>query len=123
MTKIVLRGIEFSSLCEHHVLPFTGRAHVAYIPADRVVGLSKLARVVEAYSRRLQVQERLTQEVADALWGNLEPKGVMVVVEATHTCMTLRGIRKPGAVMTTSAIRGRMVEPEVRAEAMSLMGL
>jgi GTP cyclohydrolase IA len=120
---IVLRGIEFSSLCEHHVLPFTGVAHIAYIPDGRVIGLSKLARVVEAYARRLQIQERLTEEVADALQDNLQPKGVAVVVEATHTCMALRGVRKPGAVMVTSAIRGVVWKPEVRAEAMTLMGV
>jgi GTP cyclohydrolase IA len=118
---VVLRDVDFSSLCEHHVMPFTGRCHLAYIPEQRVVGLSKLARLVEAYSRRLQIQERMTQEIADALWKHLKPKGVMVVVEATHTCMALRGVRKPGAVMVTSAIRGKMWVPEVRAEAMSLL--
>lgn len=120
---VVLRDIEFSSLCEHHVLPFTGQAHIAYIPEHRVVGLSKLARLVEAYSRRLQIQERMTEEIAEALWTNLNPKGVAVVVEATHTCMALRGVRKPGAVMVTSALRGVVWKPEVRAEAMSLMGV
>lgn len=120
---VVLRDIEFSSLCEHHVLPFTGKAHIAYIPNQRVIGLSKLARLVEAYSRRLQIQERMTDQIADALDVNLHPKGVMVVVEATHTCMALRGVRKPGAVMVTSAIRGATWKPEVRAEAMSLLGL
>lgn len=120
---VVLRGIEFSSLCEHHVLPFTGQVHIAYVPEDRVVGVSKLARVVEAYSRRLQIQERMTKEIADALVTNLNPKGVAVVVEATHTCMALRGVRKPGSIMVTSTITGKMWEPEVRAEAMALMGL
>lgn len=118
---VVLKDIEFSSLCEHHVLPFTGKAHIAYIPNERVVGLSKLARVVEAYSRRLQVQERMTAQIATALEENLQPKGVMVVVEGVHTCMALRGIRKPGAVMVTSALRGVTWKPEVRAEAMSLL--
>jgi GTP cyclohydrolase IA len=118
---VVLRDIEFSSLCEHHVLPFTGRTHIAYVPQDRVVGLSKLARLVEAFSRRLQIQERMTEEIADALWSHLEPRGVMVVVQATHTCMALRGVRKPGAVMFTSASRGKMWKPEVRAEAMGLL--
>lgn len=118
---VVLRDIEFSSLCEHHVLPFVGQVHIAYVPAGLVVGLSKLARLVEAYSRRLQIQERMTEEIADALWNHLQPKAVMVIVQASHTCMALRGVRKPGAVMVTSAIRGKMWEPEVRAEAMGLL--
>ena len=120
---VLVRDIEFASMCEHHLLPFTGTAHVAYLPAGKIVGLSKLARVVEAYSRRLQIQERLTEQIAEALWVNLNPKGVMVVVQATHSCMALRGVRKPGAVMVTSAIKGATWKPEVRAEAMALMGL
>jgi GTP cyclohydrolase I len=103
---VVVRGIPFSSLCEHHLLPFFGTAAVAYIPRGRVVGLSKIPRIVEMYARRLQVQERLTQQVADMLMERLEPKGVGVVIEATHLCAVMRGIRKPGTIMTTSAVLG-----------------
>ncbi|MET0772212.1 MAG: GTP cyclohydrolase I FolE, partial [Candidatus Limnocylindrales bacterium] len=103
---VVVRGIPFSSLCEHHLLPFFGTAAVAYIPRGRVVGLSKIPRIVEMYARRLQVQERLTQQVADLLMERLDPKGVGVVIEATHLCAVMRGIRKPGTVMTTSAVLG-----------------
>lgn len=103
---VVVRGIPFSSLCEHHLLPFFGTAAVAYIPRGRVVGLSKIPRIVEMYARRLQVQERLTQQVADLLMERLDPKGVGVVMEATHLCAVMRGIRKPGTVMTTSAVLG-----------------
>jgi GTP cyclohydrolase IA len=103
---VVVRGIPFSSLCEHHLLPFFGTAAVAYIPRGRVVGLSKIPRIVEMYARRLQVQERLTQQVADLLMQRLDPKGVGVVIEATHLCAVMRGIRKPGTVMTTSAVLG-----------------
>jgi GTP cyclohydrolase I len=103
---VVLRDIPFASLCEHHLMPFTGVAHVGYIPQGRVVGLSKLARLVEGYARRPQVQERLTSEIADALMEELCPDGCGVVIEAAHTCMTIRGIRKPGATMVTSAVRG-----------------
>jgi GTP cyclohydrolase I len=103
---VVVRDIPFSSLCEHHLLPFFGTAAVAYIPRGRVVGLSKIPRIVEMYARRLQVQERLTQEVADLLMERLEPKGVGVVVEATHLCAVMRGIRKPGTIMITSAVLG-----------------
>jgi GTP cyclohydrolase IA len=103
---VVVRGIPFSSLCEHHLLPFFGTAAVAYIPRGRVVGLSKIPRIVEMYARRLQVQERLTQQVADLLMERLEPKGVGVVIEATHLCAVMRGIRKPGTVMITSAVLG-----------------
>jgi GTP cyclohydrolase IA len=114
---VVLRDIPFASLCEHHLLPFTGRAHVAYIPQGRVVGLSKLARLVEGYARRPQVQERLTSEIADALMDGLQPDGCGVVIEATHTCMTIRGIQKPGSTMITSAVRGGFRRrPETRAE-------
>jgi GTP cyclohydrolase I len=118
---IVLRDIEFASLCEHHVLPFLARAHIAYVPNERVVGLSKLARLVDAFAHRLQIQERLTVQIADALEDNLSPRGVMVVIEATHSCMALRGVRKPGATMVTSAIRGVAWKPEARAEAMTLL--
>ncbi len=103
---VVVRNIPFSSLCEHHLLPFTGHAAVAYIPRGRVVGLSKIPRIVEMYARRLQVQERLTQQVADLLMERLDPKGVGVVMEATHLCAVMRGIRKPGTVMITSAVLG-----------------
>lgn len=119
---VVVRDIAFSSLCEHHLLPFHGHAHVAYIPDGRVVGLSKIARLVDAYAHRLQVQERLTGQVADALMEHLSPKGVAVVMEAEHLCMSLRGPRKPGAVTGTSALRGEMLdEPEARAEALALI--
>lgn len=103
---VVVRNIPFSSLCEHHLLPFFGHAAVAYIPRGRVVGLSKVPRIVEMYARRLQVQERLTQQVADLLMERLDPKGVGVVIEATHLCAVMRGVRKPGTVMTTSAVLG-----------------
>jgi GTP cyclohydrolase I len=103
---VLVRGIPFSSLCEHHLLPFFGTAAVAYIPRGRVIGLSKIPRIVEMYARRLQVQERLTQQVADFLMERLQPKGVGVVIEATHLCATMRGVRKPGTLMTTSAVLG-----------------
>lgn len=103
---IILRDIPFASFCEHHLLPFTGHAHIGYIPNGRIVGLSKLARVVEGYARRPQIQERLTSAIADALLRTLRPDGVAVLIEATHTCMTIRGVQKPGATMVTSAVRG-----------------
>ena len=103
---VVVRDIEFHSLCEHHLLPFFGTASVAYIPRGRVIGLSKIPRIVEMYARRLQVQERLTQQIADFLQERLEPQGVGVVLEATHLCAVMRGVRKPGTVMTTSAVLG-----------------
>ena len=103
---VLLRDISFYSVCEHHLMPFVGRAHVAYLPDGRVLGVSKLARIVDSFANRLQVQERLTNQVADFLIDNLKPKGVAVVLEATHSCMTIRGIKKPGAVMVTSALRG-----------------
>lgn len=119
---VVVRNIDFTSLCEHHVLPFTGKAHVAYIPAERIVGLSKIARVVEAFSHRLQVQERLTGEIADVIDLHLKPAGVAVVLEATHSCMALRGIKKSGSTMVTSALRGALKDkPEARAEALALL--
>lgn len=112
----------FASLCEHHLLPFTGRAHVVYIPHGRIVGLSKIPRLVDAFANRLQVQERLTVQVADALVEHLNPRGVMVVIDAEHTCAALRGVRKPGTVMRTSAVRGALAEvPEARAEALALI--
>jgi GTP cyclohydrolase I len=119
---VLLRDIEFHSLCEHHLLPFTGRAHVAYLPDGKVVGLSKLARLVEGYARRPQVQERLTTQIADALMDELNPIGAACIIEATHTCMTIRGARKPGSIMVTSALRGIFKEnPSSRAEVLALM--
>ncbi len=103
---VLVRDISFNSMCEHHMLPFMGTAHIGYLPNGRVVGLSKLARVVEVVSRRPQVQERMTETIADLLVQELDAKGVAVVVEATHTCMTIRGIRKPGSLCVTSAMRG-----------------
>ena len=120
---VVVKDIPFESLCEHHMLPFFGKAHVAYVPNGRIVGLSKIARVVEEYARRLQVQERLSSQVADLLMERLEPQGVGVVMEATHTCMTMRGIRKPGAAMVTSAVRGTFkTRRATRSEFMSFIG-
>jgi len=119
---VLLRDIEFHSLCEHHLLPFTGRAHVAYLPDGKVVGLSKLARLVEGFARRPQVQERLTTQIADALMEELNPIGAACVIEATHTCMTIRGAKKPGSLMVTSALRGIFKEnPASRGEVMALM--
>lgn len=120
---VVLRDIPFASVCEHHLLPFTGHAHIGYIPKGRVVGLSKLARLVEGFARRPQVQERLTSEIADAIMETLRPDGCGVVIEAVHTCMTLRGVKKPGATMVTSAMRdGFRRRPETRAEFLSFIG-
>jgi GTP cyclohydrolase I len=119
---VVLRSIPFASLCEHHLLPFTGVAHIGYIPRGRIVGVSKLARLVEGYARRPQVQERLTSEIADAIMEELQPDGCGVVIEATHTCMTIRGIEKPGSVMVTSAMRGGFrTRPETRAEFVAIL--
>ena len=119
---VLIRDIPFYSTCEHHLLPMIGKAHVGYIPDGKVVGLSKLARVVEGYSRRPQLQERLTAEVADALHHGLEAKGAIVVVEADHLCMTVRGVQKPGSVTVTSAVRGIYARDQrTRQEAMSLI--
>ncbi len=120
---VLVQDIEVYSTCEHHLVPFHGVAHVGYIPgADgRITGLSKLARLVDVYAKRPQVQERLTTQVADALVRILEPRGVIVVIQCEHLCMSMRGIRKPGARTTTSAVRGQMREPATRAEAMSLI--
>lgn len=120
---VIVRDIPFESMCEHHLVPFIGKAHVVYIPnRGRVVGLSKLARVVEDYSRRPQLQERLTSQVADLLMDRLEPQGVMVVIEAEHMCMTMRGVRKPGASTVTSAVRGVFEENvATKAEALALI--
>ena len=103
---VVVKDIEFHSLCEHHLLPFFGIAHVAYVPDGRVIGLSKIPRIVEMYARRLQVQERMTQQIAQLLMERLQPKGVGVVLDATHLCAVMRGVRKPGTVMTTAAVLG-----------------
>jgi len=120
---VLVKDIPFYSMCEHHLLPFLGKAHVAYIPAgNRITGISKLARVVELYARRFQVQERMTSQIADSLVEALAPKGVMVVVEAEHLCMTMRGVQKPGALTVTSVVRGLFREnPATRSEAMALI--
>lgn len=119
---VVERGIPFTSLCEHHVLPFNGVAHIGYLPVERVVGLSKLARVVDAFARRLQIQERMTVQIADAIEKHLTPLGVIVVVEAEHSCMACRGVRKPGVVAVTSVTRGALRDnPESRAEALAML--
>jgi GTP cyclohydrolase I len=120
---ILVKDIPFSSMCEHHMVPFIGKAHVAYLPAEnRITGLSKLARVVDAHAKRLQLQERLTAGVADALVRALQPRGVIVVIEAEHLCMTMRGVRKPGAMTVTSAVRGVFQDDgRTRAEALSLI--
>ncbi len=120
---ILVRNIPFYSLCEHHILPFFGTAHVAYIPKDRaLLGLSKIPRLVDAFARRLQIQERLTQQIADTINTSLKPLGVMVIIDAEHLCMTMRGVKKPGTRMTTSALRGSfMADAKVRAEAMTLI--
>jgi len=120
---VLVKDIPFYSTCEHHLVPFHGRAHVGYIPGDsgKVTGLSKLARLVDLYARRPQVQERLTTQIAEALEENLHPRGSIVVVEAEHLCMSMRGVKKPGSTTTTSAVRGQLRETATRAEAMSLI--
>jgi GTP cyclohydrolase I len=121
---VMVRDIAFASLCEHHLVPFLGRAHVAYIPSadGRITGLSKLARVVDAYARRLQVQERMTSQIADTIESVLVPRGVLVVIEAEHLCMSMRGVRKPGTLTITSAVRGLFRnKPATRAEAMAFI--
>ncbi len=121
---VMVRDIAFVSLCEHHIVPFLGKAHVAYIPSEdgRITGLSKLARVVDAYARRLQVQERMTSQIADSIERVLRPRGVLVVIEAEHLCMSMRGIRKPGSLTVTSAVRGLFRrDPRTRAEGMAFV--
>ena len=119
---VLLKDIEFYSTCEHHLLAFTGKAHVAYIPTDKIVGISKLARLVEVYAKRLQNQERITTQVADALIDHLKPLGAAVIIEASHSCMGCRGVKKNHAIMTTSAMRGVFFDKaEARAELMQLI--
>ena len=119
---VLLRDIPFYSICEHHLLPFIGKAHVAYLPTGKVLGVSKLARIVDNFAHRLQAQERLTGQIADFLMQNLKPMGVAVVLQASHSCMTIRGIRKPGSMMVTSALRGIFKkDARSRNEVLSLM--
>ncbi len=120
---VLLKDIPFQSHCEHHMAPIIGKAHIAYLPKNHVVGISKLARVLHAFARRLQVQERLTAEVADCIWNGLKPQGVAVVIEATHACMTARGVRTPGVTMATSRMMGVFRDDErSRKEVLALMG-
>ena len=120
---VLLKDIPFQSHCEHHMAPIIGKASIAYLPQDRVVGISKLARVLHGFARRLQVQERLTAQVADCIWEHLEPQGVAVVIEASHACMTARGVRTPGVMMTTSRMMGTFRKDErSRREVLALMG-
>jgi GTP cyclohydrolase I len=119
---VLLREIPFYSICEHHLMPFIGKAHVAYLPSGAILGISKLARIVDCFARRLQAQERLTYQIADFIMNNLKPQGVAVVLEASHSCMTIRGIKKPGSAMVTSAVRGIFKrDPKTRNEVMSLI--
>ncbi len=119
---VIVKNIEFSSCCEHHLLPFSGQAHIGYLPDGQVVGLSKFARVVEAVARRPQVQERMTETLADLIMNEVKPRGVGVIIEASHSCMTIRGVKKPGAMTITSAVRGLVkTNPMTRSEFMSLV--
>ena len=118
---VVVKDIPFYSLCEHHMLPFVGKAHVAYIPNGKITGLSKIARVVDAFARRLQVQERMTREIKDCIDKTLQPLGVMVVIEAEHLCMQMRGVEKPHSITTTSDFTGAFTRPETREEFMNLI--
>ena len=119
---VLVKDIQFASMCEHHLLPFMGRAHTAYLPSGKILGISKLARAVEVFARRPQVQERLTNEIADLISDVVKPRGVAVVLEATHTCMTIRGIKKPGSLVITSAMRGLIRDNlATRTEVMNLI--
>ncbi len=118
---VIVKDIELYSMCEHHMLPFYGKAHIAYIPGEKIVGLSKIARVVDIYARRLQVQERLTNQILDALDRNLKPLGVAVVIEAQHMCMMMRGVQKQNSITTTSAFRGIFENMETRSEFLRLI--
>lgn len=120
---VILRDLSFFSFCEHHLLPFIGKAHIAYSPAGKIAGISKLARVVDKYARRLQVQERLTEQIADELMEKLQPKGLLVLLEAEHLCMVLRGVKRPGSLVVTSAVRGVYKEdPSLCRNILSLLG-
>jgi GTP cyclohydrolase I len=119
---VLVRDVEFHSLCEHHLLPFSGRAHVAYLPGERIIGLSKIPRIIDLYARRLQVQERLTEQVADAIVGLLDPRGVIVVVEARHLCMAMRGVEKQNSTTATRALRGVYAhDVQARQEILSMI--
>jgi len=120
---VLVRDIEVYSMCEHHLVPFHGVAHIGYVPSEdgRVTGLSKLARLVDVFARRPQVQERMTTQIADALVEHLQPRGVLVVIDCEHLCMAMRGVRRPGARTITSAVRGQLRDPATRAEAMALL--
>ncbi|WP_149115430.1 GTP cyclohydrolase I FolE [Limnoglobus roseus] len=119
---VIVKDIEFASCCEHHLLPFTGKAHIGYLPDGKVVGLSKLARVVDVVAKRPQVQERMTETIADLIMSEVQPRGVGVIIEASHSCMTIRGVRKPGAMTITSAVRGLVKSnPMTRNELMTLV--
>jgi len=121
-SMVMERDIPFYSMCAHHLVPFYGHAHIAYIPNRRIVGLSKIPRILEFYAKRPQIQERLTEQVADFLWSRLDPLGAMVVIEARHLCVEMRGVKKPGALTVTSAIRGCFEEFKVREEFLSFLG-
>lgn len=121
---VIVKDIPFYSHCEHHMVPFFGHAHVAYVPGERVVGLSKIARLVECYARRLQIQERLTNQIADSIIAELDPMGVMVVIQAEHLCMAMRGVKKPGSNTVTSSVHGVFAtNSEARAEVLGLLGI
>ncbi len=121
-SMVMERDIPFYSMCAHHLVPFYGHAHIAYIPHRRIVGLSKIPRILEFYAKRPQIQERLTEQVANYLWTQLEPRGAMVVVEARHLCVEMRGVKKPGALTVTSAIRGCFLDRKVREEFLGFLG-
>jgi len=119
---VLLKDIPFYSTCEHHLMPFIGSAHVAYLPGEKVLGVSKIARIVDSFAKRLQIQERLTSQIADFIMNNLQPQGVAVVMEASHSCVTIRGVQKPGSIMVTSALRGIFKKDiRSRSEVLSLM--